>query len=418
MTVLHIFCKFMSVVSFFARACISKRFFEKNAVRLWRNSLCALLIFLPVYSERHVMIGVPDAPGHWRIAGSYALVMGVEPSEGGGIALTIRIPRIGRAGGDTQKSGGESYLVLSAEGDSYAQALEHLQWTAARELNLSHLKLLIASEALAASEKFPKLIREIAETRHLYTTAGFIVCEGSARDFIEGQETILGTRLSSEISAMFRHYAAHGTIPRSTFAELYYATLSGLSDPTGIRGFLDDADQPPDTAQAAAIVGDDMRQGASTASSRQYLGTAVFRNGRLSRKLNAEDTLYLNLLTARLDSFTYAFNGRDYTLSCVKRPNRSVSIHPQGAKVSATLYLSCEDAAAPEALMGLEQDMARSLTDIIQRCQRMDLEPFGFAERAAAHFLTLGQWQEYDWRGQYVDAEVEVRVHIVGSGEA
>ena len=333
---------------------------------------------------------------------AYALVLGVEDGPDGGIQLSIRIPRVGSSGPDAQEGKGEPYLVLSAAGDSYEQALERLQWAAARELNLSHLKLIIVSEALAESERFPVLIRRIAETRHLYTTAGFIVCPGGAKAFIEGQQTIQGTRLSSEISAMFRHYARHGYIPWATFADLYYATVSGLSDPTGIMGYpADDARLPE----------------AQTASERQYLGAAVFRDGRLAAKLNDRDTLWLNLLTTRLDSFTYTCGGRDYALSCAKKPRRTVTLDGEGVKVGATLWLSSEDAAAEEALEAVARDMSATLTDMIRRCQAMGLEPFGFAERAAAHFLTLEDWRAFDWRGRFPSARVEVKVNILGSGE-
>ena len=349
---------------------------------------------------------------------AYALVLGVETAEAGGIALTIRIPRIGKTGSNSEGQESEPYLVLSAEGDGYAQALEHLQWAAARELNLSHLKLIIVSESLAESEAFPRLIRAIAETRHLYTTAGFVVCEGSAKDFIEGQETILGTRLSSEITAMFKHYASHGAIPSASFADLYFATLSGLSDPAAIRGFLDEG-EAPQSDEAAAIIGgspDAMRRTAQTASARQYLGAAVFRDGRLAARLDAADTLYLNLLTSRLDSFAYACDGKAYTLSCVRCPGCRVTVDGGDVDIAVSLWLTCEEDATREALNAVAQSLKGELEGMIRRCQQMDIEPFGFAERAAMRFLTVEDWRRFDWRARYPAARVSVAAHIACSG--
>lgn len=349
---------------------------------------------------------------------AYALVLGVERAGGGGIALTIRIPRIGKSGPDAQEAGSEPYLVIAAEGDSYPQALERLQWAAARELNLSHLKLIIVSGALAASEDFPGLIRQIAETRHLFTTAGFIVCEGSARDFIEGQETILGTRMSSEITAMFRHYASHGYISRSTFADLYYDTLSGLGDPTGIWGFMDAGEQAQSDAEATAIIGNDgdaLNRATLTASSRQYLGAAVFRDGRMVLRLDAGETLCLNLLTAKLDSFTWESGETRHTFSCARRPGRRVTLRGDAVSLEATVCLTCEDPASREALDAVAQDMSEALRAMVRRCQRANVEPFGFTERAAAHFLTLGDWRRFDWRGRYPDAVATVNVRISGA---
>ena len=351
---------------------------------------------------------------------AYALVLGIEGSPDGAITLTIRIPRIGqKSGGDESGSGDEPYLVLSAEGGQFTQALEHLQWAAARELNLSHIKLIIVSEDLARSEVFPSLIREVAETRHLYTTAGFVVCRGSAQAFIEGQETILGTRLSSEINAMFRHYASHGAIPRATFADLYYDTLSGTIDPVGIMGFLDQEEATQDVEAGAVVEGsyNSLKDKTQTASARQYLGTALFHGGRMVGTLDARETLYLNLLTSKLDSFTYGMNDMDHVLSCVRVPHCGVHISGNETQLFSEIWLTCEDTLSREMANVMETDMASELDSLILKCQQDGLDPFGFGERAAPHFLTLKNLQRWNWSEHYPSSSISVRVHISCSGE-
>ena len=353
---------------------------------------------------------------------AYALVLGIDRTEGGGIELTIRIPRIGHPG-DSSAEGegmGSPYLVLSAAGEDYAQALEHLQWAAARELNLSHVKLIVVSEALASGEIFPELISRVAETRHLYTTAGFVVCEDRARTFIEGQEIILGTRLSSEIAAMFRHYAAHGYIPRATFADLYYATRSCYSDPTGIWGFMDVREKPA----AATITGDEDRLNAETltASTRQYLGAALFRDGRMVGRLNAGETLGLDLLTGRVDTFSFDVDGETCMLSTLTGPRRRVKADGDAVTVEADLSLTAEDSSSRELLDRAEGELARTLEALIHRCQALGVEPFGFAERAVigsgpfAHFPTCQRWMDYDWHAHFSRANVKINVDIRSSG--
>lgn len=344
---------------------------------------------------------------------AYALLMGVDRASDGGIELTVRIPRIGRGAEGDGKSGGEGepYLTIAAAGGDYSRALENLQWTAARELNLSHLRLLAVSETLAYEEGFPGLIRQIAETRHLYTTAAFVVCEGRARAFLEGQETLLDSHLSSDIDAMLRHYAAHGYIPSATLADLYYATRSCYSDATGIWGFPDPGEQP-----AAAIIESDegtLNADTKTASSRQYLGSALFRDGMLVDRLDAEETLGLNLLTRRVDSFGFEANGKTWSLSSLTGPGLSVRIENDSVRIGAKVRLTAADPGDPAAH---ETAIAQSLIGLIRKCQRLGTDPFGFAERAAAHFPTLQAWQDFDWRSRFGEAEVHVEVRISGPG--
>lgn len=343
---------------------------------------------------------------------AYALVMGVDGTQDGGIELTIRIPRIGQGDRDGEESGGEGepYLVIAAAGGDYAQALENLQWAVARELNLSHLRLLVVSKALASEDRFPELIRAVAETRHLYTTASFIVCEGGARSFIEGQETLLGSHLSSDIDAMFRHYAAHGYIPDATFADLYYATYSCYSDPTGVWAFPDAGEKP-----AAAVLEsseDVLNAETRTASSRQYLGAALFRDGMLAGRLDAGETLCLNLLTDRVDTFSFEADSRAWTLSSALPTGARVRIDGERPKIEVSVSLSCGDEGDTAAL---ESAVARSIRATIEKCQRLRVEPFGFAAKAAAHFATLPEWLAYGWRERFPEAEVTVAVHVSGA---
>lgn len=339
---------------------------------------------------------------------AYALVMGVDTDPGGGIALTIRIPRIGQGGGDGDTgSSDEAYLMLSAAGHDYAQALENLQWTAARELNLSHLALLIVSDALASETRFPGLIREIAETRHLYTTAAFIVCEGRADDFIEGQETLLGSHLSSDIDAMFEHYAAHGFIPRTTVADLYYASNAPYSDPTGIRAFPDAWEKP-----AAALIESDenaLNAATRTASSRQYLGAALFRDGRRVGWLDGGETLCLCLLTGRVTSFAFEADGTAWALSSTRSPRTRAALDGGRAVIHVDIFLSCANEADPAPLKAA---LEHAIVAVVKKCQSLGTEPFGFAEKLATKFSTLGDWRAFDWHARFSEADISIDVHV------
>lgn len=378
-----------------------------------RRSLALLLLVALALSGCGQTVEVEDQ--------AYALVLGLDARGDGWVELTIRIPRIGHSGDSDSdgKSSGRPYLVLAAAGESYAQALEQLQWSAARELNLSHIALIVASEALASSAAFPRLIDSVAETRHLYTTAAFVVCSGRARDFIEGQETILGAHLSSEIAAMFRHYAAHGYIPMASFAELYYATHSCYSDPTAIWGFPDAGELATEDQPAAAVITDDdarLNADTLTASSRQYRGAALFLDGRMVGRLTGSETLCLRLLTGRVTGFGYAAAGEGLTLSTLRVPVRRVRLDGDRARLQAELALVSEDPADPTVLRAAERSLKRDAEALIRRCQQLGADPFAFADRAAARFATYESWQAWNWRKRYARAEVEVSVTIDQGG--
>ena len=71
---------------------------------------------------------------------AYVLSMGIDRNENGEFELTARIPQIGKGSETSEDEDGDSdYLLFSATGDTYAQALAGLQRSTRREMNLSHI---------------------------------------------------------------------------------------------------------------------------------------------------------------------------------------------------------------------------------------------------------------------------------------
>lgn len=343
---------------------------------------------------------------------AHVLVLGVDREPSGGICLTMRIPRIGKA--ETKSTGGSGeYLVLSAEGDDYSQAHEYLQWAATRDINLSQLRLLAVSEELAREGAFPQLIRTIAASHHLYTAARFVVCQGSAKAFISGQEITIGTRLSSELDAMFDHYAAHGVIPDSTFADLYYASASVYSDPVAIWGFPSEK-APGGSQEAAALLdpNDDQDALVESPSSRYYLGTAVFREGRLVHHLDSAQTRFFGLIAGQRITFGYEIGGRAVEVSSTGSTQKRVTISGENTAVHLEITLNTIDRLSAEEARTIEAEIATGIRTTILDCQRAGVEPFGFAQKAARSFTTLQEWAAFDWKSRFAGAKVEVRIHV------
>ena len=344
---------------------------------------------------------------------AYALVMGIDRLEGGALELTVRLPRIGpsKSGDDSGKEG--EYLLVSANGDDWDMALEALQWATPRELNLSQLKLLAISSELAGEPGFPELTRRVAATHHLYTAARLVVCEGSAKGFVTGQEVIMGARLSSEITAMFDHYAEHGYIPDATFADLCYTGMSIYSDPVAIWGFPSDASAEEAKAAAALIRPErDLATRVETPAERNYLGAALFREGRCVGRLDARETLYYNLVAGRSRAFSYGYDGGSCTLTQTRGPRKSVQIDETGVRICLMLSYATIDPLTPDQTEAMEADLAEGIRTLISKCQEMEVEPFGFAQKAARRFLTIPEWLAFDWRARFAAAEIDVRVEV------
>ena len=337
---------------------------------------------------------------------AYVLILGVDRLPGGALELTARIPRVaGKGAQESDGSSGDSYMTFSAAGENYARAMEALQWVTPRRTNLSHIEMLVASRTIAEEAGFSRLVDQIAETPHLYITARFVVCEGTARDFIETQQAVIGTRLSADIEATLAHYAAFGYIPNSSFADVYYAGASVYSDPVAIMGYVKGADEP-----ASALMRGDDDHGAS-AMHQRFAGAALFEGGRMVGTLDTVETQLLNLVLGETASLSVDCNGRAVELMLDSVPQKTVE-----TGVAPRLTLALELLSANEDCGAYAREtellLVRSFEALIAKCQRLNADPFGFAEEAAGHFMTVPEWLAYDWQTHYSAAAVDVKVHI------
>ncbi len=343
---------------------------------------------------------------------AYVLVLGVDRLDEGQLELTARVPRIGKSKPGDSGEGGGDYLTFSASGSDYPQALEALEQATPRQMNLSHIELLVASEALAREQGFASFVSRIAETPHLYTTARFVVCEGRARDFIEAQETVIGTRLSSEIDAMLDHYAQRGYIPDARFADAHYLMGSVYGDPLAILGFTA---QPAESPALSLIGPSSPTEGIASPMGQRFWGAALFYEGRMIGALDARQTMILNLIRGGGGAIPFECDGRSYTLTPEGRTRREVRLEHDGAVLRVTLRLNTLDDVCDQDAARLEDDLKAAILNVIYECQRVGAEPFGFSECAAGHFSTLADWQAFDWREKYADARVEADVCVRSS---
>ena len=336
--------------------------------------------------------------------------------------MSAQIPRISGNAQDSAdgSGGGSSYAQMSVTGANYEEALERLDWIAPRHLNPAQLKLVVLSREMAESADCPELIDRLARTERLFTATRVVVCEGSAKEFVSAIQPTVGTRLSTDISALFEHCIGRGFTPRSRLADLYYLMNSVYGDPMIGYAVLGPKMTPEEEGgqggaqPASALSGElmDLSDEFESDIPMRFIGAALFKDGCMCGVLDGEQTLCANLLLNDLDSFYYSFD--DLTVELIPEGSIRLSVdtdsEPATLRVRGKLSLAAEEMEIDEeALMErLNGDIAAA----IRATQRLGAEPFGFAEAAARHFATLEDWVRYGWREHYPQARVEVDVEL------
>lgn len=353
---------------------------------------------------------------------AYVLLMGLDRLADGNMEMTVKIPKISGSMGESGSSGkNENYMQMSVTAEDFESALEKLDWAAPRNVNLAQLKLIVVSESLAKENDFGRIIANIAQTERLFTATKVAVCEGKAKEFVSAIQPNVGTRISTDIEAMFDHYNDRGYVPESSLADLYYQTESVYSDPMVTYALLNEkaqAEQKNENIVPAFAFDQGLQQISDEYESdiaTRYMGSAVFSGGKMEGVLNGAQTVLVNLLRNELDSFRYKINEQSLQFVPTRPVYLSVDTDTTPIRLTANIKLSYAAQEITPNESELKIQLTRDIEETIAHTQQLGVEPFGFAERTAKNFLTLRDWIDFDWKNKYKNAQLEIKLHFAQS---
>lgn len=352
---------------------------------------------------------------------AFAEILGVDLTDDDQIEVCIEVPKIAGQRGESSlgSSGGASNLIYSASGESLDEALNLLQWAVPRRLDLSQIKLIVVSEALAQSDRFQRAAGTIMATPRLYTAARLTVCQGSAKEFVIAEEPIIGTRLGSELTATFEDYIRSGYIPDATFADMYYKSKSIYSDSLAIYAETAPKSEPApsesgDAKPAAAIIPDSPQQSnVEMQHSNRFLGAAVFQKGAMVGRLSGEEFLYCKMLRGEQQTFPFSLQQQTVGLATMGTPEIVVNTKAEPMTIDITMLFSIVSSSKSAPVDELESALRRSFLNTIEVCKAMRAEPFDFSGSASGSFLTIEDWEQFGWLECFLssDINIDVRVH-------
>lgn len=338
---------------------------------------------------------------------AYAVTMAIDAQPDGAVTVSVQTPSLGgvgsagvaSAGGGDEESG---YVISSATGATFEAALSLLNETIPRMLNLSQIKSLIIAEELARREDFGMFLREIKQYYLLYGEAGLIVCQGSARDMLEQQKPIIGVRLSDSVVIALEQYSLLGTIPRVTLATALYASESVYEDPIAVLAAVSG------TAVGAGYAGSLDRTGENRD---EYYGGALLKDGRMVGRLSGGEMQLINLLRGADQPMAMVVDGAAMHL---ERQGAGVSVDLSGAApvIDVRLSLLASMTDFPFNSDDIAASLAARYDALTAHCQALGVDPFGYARTAAAQFLTIPDWQAYDWRERFKAARVTYTITL------
>lgn len=379
----------------------------------------------------------------------------------------------GEKGGQSS-GGEDSAATVTIEAPSFSVAINYANTYITKKLNFMHLKAIVISESLAKNGDVGSFITPLLRHREIRRTTIVTVCKGTAEEFVDAIEPHPGEVITKSIEEIMEKSEETGYFPRVTLNSFYdglkapyHALLVGYSainekvkeseesesgkkeeeskgkkegqegqggqegqeGQQGKEGQEGEGKKEEDRKKASGdyYAGDLLRVGGDVI---EHFGCTLFDGDKMVGKLTGHETKMLMIARGDLSNATINFEDP-------KEPEMRVALHinefddpkiemdmsdPDKPKAHITIELegyimeipSLVDYELPENKKLLEEAAEKHIKTGIEKtydkCIEAKTDVFNIGTRVAKYFLTIPEWEEYNWLSKFPNTELTVEV--------
>lgn len=413
---------------------------KKPSVKLTAIILVLVILFPLLFSGCYDSAEIDDEV--------YAIAIGVDKGTGQNLKVTVQYPVYkggeksgsgGGGGGGEGKEEGQvgSTIVSSIEAPSILEALNLFNTSLGRRISLMHSKMLVFSEEVARLG-VSRYIAPFTRYRETRRTMRVAVSKSNAEELLMNMKALIGESTQKGIELLFDQYKTNGLFPNSTLSEFYkdltlsyeqpFAIYSNLNELKGTGQFSQSensgtTDSPDFTAGALS------RKGGPKV---ELLGTALFKGDKMTGKLDGYETRFFLMVTGAFERAYMTLNDINapgnilvFDIRQGRQPETRVTFKNNKPVLGVNLNIEADIISIQSrikyekgtAIGGLEQQLKtyfqNGIKKMIEKTQKqLDSDAIGFGRKAAHHFSTVAEFENYKWLDRYKDADVNVNVEV------
>ncbi|RUL52089.1 Ger(x)C family spore germination protein [Lysinibacillus antri] len=305
----------------------------------------------------------------------------------------------------------------------------------AKELSYSLLSLIIVSEDFAKNKEFIRWIYDVTKGEEVSRNIPIIVTPESTSTFLKNNDPKLETRIHKYFELILQFGSENGFIP-ATKLHAYFRIMEEKGDlflsPYATTEFNGN---PKNDGGEDNLIAGEFEVGGFT-NKTQFLGSAVFKHGKMIGKLNAEETRLAILLNDTIDmaeilaTFPDPFNEK-YRIGTriSKKESNTVKMDLKRSiptiDVTVPLYVDIlsnhsmvnyekQPEKRKQLKKHMEEKLIETINELIKKTQEdFKGQPFGWSLYARKEFLTIKEYEAYDWMKNYPNMDVKVKVNII-----
>jgi spore germination protein KC len=373
---------------------------------------------------------------------AYVIGLGLDQSKVEGkikVTMLIANPEVGsmQGGGGSVEKAKE---IITFDANDFITAKGTANAVISRSISYDLLKIIIVSEGFAKDPLFIKTIYDTRKDKEIRLDSYLAVSKEKAYKYFLKNKPRMETRPHKYFDFMIDHGVENGLIPDSTLFR-FFKTLEGGTDLFLAMYTSTVRQESPEikgedeyTAGELNVTGD--------LDDTQFLGSAVFKNGKMIDKLSGQQTRIINTLddTTNIDNIListpdFFSNKKEHMAFRLLKPDNNkvkMNFRESKPKIDITVPLSIEVLANP-SMVNLNDDknqrkLKQKLTDfltstmeeVITKAQtELKGVPYPLSLYARKHFATIKEFEAFNWSKSFVEADITIKadVNIIDYGK-
>ena len=385
--------------------------------------IIVILVFMLAFTPSYRSLSIDNL--------AYVIALGIDKGENEKFKITFQFT----TSSSTSESGssGEKtpIIVNSVEANSIDKAINLMDAYMARELNLSHCRLFIFSEDVAA-EGISNEIYTLANDTEIRPSANIVVTKNKAQEYISNSSPILENLITKYYEIFPNSSKYTGYVYNVTLGDFFNHLTSSTCEPFAILGGVNDNSPNSSTADKSSDVADIKSTDDSISAKRgsENIGVAVFKGDKLVGELTALETLCLSIIRGEVDSFLITIkdpqnqeetidlmlsteNGKKIKVNIIKNtPYVTVDFKFTGRIYSMREDLKYLDSSVLDKISeSANQYLETILTNYLYKTStefKSDINDIG--KYCLSNFLTIQEFEKFDWNNTYSSSAFNVLV--------
>ncbi len=407
-------------------------------MKKFRNFLLRFLIFCIISILIFSLSGCYSVQSIDDLA--YVVALGIDLGKNNNLELTVQLTFPNSA--DSSSSSGEAAptIINSVECSSINSGISLLNSYVSKEINLSHCKVLIFSEAIA-SRGIASEIYTLSNQVEIRPDCNVIISKSSAKQYITNSKPELENLVVKyyELTSYSNEYTGH--ITNATISNFFNALSANYGDPVAILGngnklSITSSSIPINPEQEFNIVAGENPLVEYERKS-ENLGLAVFKQAKLVGELTAFENLLHLILTNQFESSVISIDNPykessaiDIALYFHKNTKINAKLVNGSPYVKSTIYLNARllsvdkisESLTPEKIKELELLINSYLENAFLDYQYKTAKVFesdidNVGKNLIKNFKNDNEWNNYNWPSNYKNTffDVDVKTNIKSS---